>query len=70
VNDYGVAWVGGVKNQKQKPFYAYREIKRGKNKGKYQITLTNGRREDGSIRPGDPVIVPESDIIRFPGETI
>lgn len=62
MKDYGWAW---ILNQ-QRPICDVRDIKRGKNKGKVQVTLCRGRNEDGTIRPGVKVIIPMDSIIELP----
>ncbi|MCK5014035.1 MAG: hypothetical protein KAS66_09455 [Candidatus Omnitrophica bacterium] len=60
----GKAWIKG----KQKPILSAREITKGKNKGKYEITLTRGRDAEGDIIPGAKKIVEEKAIITMPKE--
>jgi len=62
VKDYGWAWI----NQQQRPICNVRDIKRGKNKGKVEVTLCRGRHSDGSIKPGSKVIVRIESIIELP----
>jgi hypothetical protein len=60
----GSAWIG----DQRRPFINPRQIKRGKNKGKYYVQLTAGRDADGNINPGKRRIVYEKDIVSWPEE--
>lgn len=62
----GKAWIKG----KQKPILSAREITRGKNKGKYEVTLTKGRDAEGNIIPSAKKVVTEKEIITMPGAKI
>lgn len=58
------------KTQGMKPFMASRFIKRGRRKGMYELTLTNGRTANGEIIPGQKVIVNANQIIMGGGECL
>jgi hypothetical protein len=61
----GWAWVNKLH---KKPILSVREIRRGRNKGKVEITLCNGRLGNGVIRPGKKLIIPLKWIMVLPGK--
>ena len=64
--------IGNVKLNRlgNKPFINPREIKRGANKGKVEVTLTKGRDEDGNVIPGKKRIVERDAIRTWPEEKV
>ena len=62
--DYGMAWI----NQQQRPICSVSKIVKGVNKGKFEVTMCRGRNPDGTIKPGEKVIVSENSIISKPLE--
>ena len=64
--DHGVVRVTAGRSSGFRPFVDPRLIKRGKNKGKFEITFTAGRGKGGKINRGAKLIVRRSDIVYFP----
>ncbi|MCK5615629.1 hypothetical protein KAR91_77910 [Candidatus Pacearchaeota archaeon] len=64
--DYGWVWINNV----QRIICAVKDITRGPNKGKVEVTFCRGRNSDGSIRPGAKKIIPYQDLIEFPAKVI
>jgi len=62
--DYGWAYVDGIKRVICKS----RPIRRGKDKGKIEVTLCRGRNKDGSIRQGVKVVIQEKSLVVSPPE--
>ena len=60
----GWAWI----NNQQRPICAVRDIKRGKQKGKIQVTMCRGRNANGTINRGSMVVIEAMHIIEFPME--
>lgn len=50
-----------------RPFMAARLIKRGRRKGQYQITLTNGRNAVGEVKPGKKIFIHGKQIVEGGG---
>ena len=62
---YGWVWIDGYK---KKPICHARPIRRGKNKGKWEVKLCRGRNGDGTIKPGRKKIIPFKCVIEMPME--
>ena len=60
----GWAWI----NNQQRPICAVRDIKRGKQKGKIQVTMCRGCNANGTINRGSMVVIEAMHIIEFPME--
>ena len=62
---YGWVWIDGYR---KKPICHARLIKRGKNKGKYEVKLCRGRNGDGTIKPGRKKIIHADFLVETPTE--
>lgn len=60
---YGWVWIDGYK---KKPICSARLIKRGKNKGKFEVVLCRGRNGDGTIKAGRKKIIPPEFLVEIP----
>ena len=61
----GWVWIDGYK---KKPICHARLIKRGQNKGKFEVKLCRGRKGDGTIKTGRKKIIPANCVIEMPME--
>ena len=68
----GWAWVQVTTSglRRKTPICVVKELKRGKNKRKLEVTLCRGRHTDGSIIRGTKKIIPFNHLIEFPQEVL